>query len=372
MGAVEQFFRRFASVALVARFAHAEIERAKAARDRVLHHGVNHQLAGAAARDLGIGVVGEEQSAQAVAGAQRAEGRDDALAHSQRVKFETRRAFAQSAAGELSEAFARLRRVVDVGDAERLHAGALLSLESGEDALRLRGVGGAAMRERSERLELLDFLSLLLLRVLRGAGVAPKREIGGQGGLVGETWAWEPLRPGHRIGRALPLQRLVGEEEGVDAGRRRARARVKQGLDRHRGPFDVRPEQAHAEIGVLAAKKDSKPQWAARKPRQRQQGARRPVLVARDDDQRGEAPRGSDGLRPDAGEVIALIRAGGRQAGDRNPGLARRGEGIERLDLREGLRRVRRAGGARNDPRLGAKGSRGGHGVSILGYGSQV
>ena len=168
------------------------------------------------------------------------------------------------------------------------------------------------------------FLRSFFCAFFGGVRVAPDREIAGQGALVGEARARLARRGRHRIGRSLPLPRLVDEQERVDARRREPRGGGEQRRDFFRRPGDSRPEQAHVEIGVLAAEEGGEPQRPIGKSSERQQRGDRAGFVARDDDHRRDAPGRADGLQPQAGEVEILIGARRRGSCDFGPGLARR------------------------------------------------
>ena len=173
-----------------------------------------------------------------------------------------------------SQERARFGALVGVGDPQFARARASLRVERAENAFDFGSVGGAAMGEGAHRLEALDLLAQFLLRLLGGVRVAPDREIARQGALVREARARLARRGGHRIGRSLPVARLVDEQKRVDARRREPRGGGEQRRDLLGRPGDARPEQAHGEIGVLAAEKGGEPQRPEGKRSERQQRAR--------------------------------------------------------------------------------------------------
>ena len=191
---------------------------------------------------------------------------------------------------------------------------ALLVEKGGQDARRLRFVLCCDISNRAHRRQLTGRPAQVLLRSLREMGVTPGGKRQRELRLVGETRARPAAEGRHGVPRALPVARLVEERESVDARRSGARRRQYERSDLAGAPEAAGPEKAEVEIRVLAAEEGRDRQRPAPAPGERQQRRRLTALVFRDDDERLEAARRSDGREPGLGEGEGLI---GRSGGDR-------------------------------------------------------
>jgi len=93
-------------------------------------------LARTATRYLGVGIIGNEHAANTVGLRERAESRHDPRAAHQRVQFEDWRSLCDVSRRRHFEETTRMRRLVGVAGAQRLHARSLLIEKRSENFAR--------------------------------------------------------------------------------------------------------------------------------------------------------------------------------------------------------------------------------------------
>src|SRR5215204_5380057 len=341
-GDVDELLHLVAKRALVPRLADAEIEDPPPFCALVPDDLQHEELAGARARDLRIGVEGGEHAAAAGRIHRRAEGREDALAHRQRVQLDRRPRLAET--GKTRPVQEGLSRRIGewVRNAGGAEAVAFLAQERRKNR---RGVGGRRrypVDHRTELAQLLVLLAKLLARVLAQGACQGLLGAPGEDEAVAVAGA-RPSAGGERIGDAAPGQRQVREGIGVDA--EPAAGLPQQGAERgRRGQRRARGHERQVVVRVLAADRARGAEARPALDGERDQKAGAAVAVPDEEHARLEAAALGQSLDIGLPPIEALIGRARPVRLELAPDRLGRGEIADRLDREGRSLRTRRRG----------------------------